>query len=75
MTIQEIIEAIDQLSAAETVQIRAHLLERESTLRSEPVSDDLERMAGLFHSNVTDLSTNARNYLRDIFQNNDDRSH
>ncbi len=75
MTLQEIIDAIDQLTIREIEQIKAHIWDRERT----PVSDvdesnDLERMSGLFHAEVTDLSTNARDYLRDIFQQKHDRS-
>ena len=64
MTVQEIIEAIDHLTTGELEQIKAHILERESSVGSEPESDDLERMSGLFRAEVTDLSTNARDYLR-----------
>ncbi len=74
MTLQEIIEAIDQLTLGEVEQVKAHLLDREAALSSEPQSNDLERMAGLFQAQVTDLSTNARDYLRDILQNKHDRS-
>ena len=72
MTLQEILEAIDQLPVDEVEQIKAHILAREATLSSEPASNDLESMAGLFQATVTDLSINARDYLRDIFQNKRD---
>ncbi len=67
MTLQEILAAIDHLTVEEIEQLRTRIIERESSLASEPESDDLESMVGLFRSNVTDASVNARQYLRDIF--------
>ena len=68
MTLQDILEAIDHLTVEEMEQVRTHIDERESHLASEPESDDLECMLGLFQSSVTDASVNARQYLRDIFR-------
>ncbi len=68
MTLQDILEAIDQLTVEEMEQVRTRIDERESYLASEPESDDLESMLGLFRSSVTDASVNARQYLRDIFR-------
>ncbi len=74
MTLQDILKAIDQLTIEEMEQVRTHIDERTSYLASEPESDDLESMLGLFRSNVTDASVNARQYLRDIFQDKNARS-
>ncbi len=74
MTLQDILEAIDQLTIEEMEQVRTRIDERESYLASEPESDDLESMLGLFRSNVTDASVNARQYLRDIFRDRNARS-
>jgi hypothetical protein len=56
MTLQEILEAIDHLTYDEMEKVRTRIIERESSLASEPESDDLESMSGLFRSNVTDAS-------------------
>jgi hypothetical protein len=74
MTVQEILDAIDHLTAGEVEQIKAHILDRERGSSGEGESSDLERMAGLFIAEVTDLSTNARDYLRDIIQQKYGRS-
>jgi hypothetical protein len=74
MTLQEILEAIDHLTFEEMEQVRTRIVERESYLASEPESDDLESMLGLFQSTVTGASVHARQYLRDIFQNKPARS-
>ncbi len=73
MTLQEILDAIDQLSTDEVDQIKAHLGENPAS-GSEAKSNDLERMSGIFEADVSDLSINAREYLRDIFQNKHERS-
>jgi hypothetical protein len=74
MTLQEILEAIDQLTVDEVKQLKTYVVEREASLGSEPQDTDLESMAGLFKANVTDLSVNARRYLREIIQNKHDRT-
>lgn len=74
MTLKEILEAIDQLTVDEMEQIKNHIVERETSLGSEPARTDLESMIGLFDADVTDLSVNARDYLRDIMQNKHDRT-
>ncbi len=74
MTLQDILEAIDQLTVDEIERVKTHIVERESSLGSEPESRALESMAGLFWANVTDLSINARDYLGDIIQNKHDRT-
>jgi hypothetical protein len=74
MTLQEILEAIDHLTVEELKQVRARIVERESSLASEPESDDLESMSGLFQSNITDASVHARQYLHDIFRDKHARS-
>ncbi len=74
MTLQDILQAIDQLTIEEMEQVRARIDERESYLASEPESDDLESMVGLFRSSVTDASVNARQYLHDIFRDKNARS-
>ncbi len=74
MTLQEILEAIDHLTLEEMDLVRTRIIERESSIASEPESDDLETMSGLFRSDVTDASVHARRYLRDIFQDKHARS-
>lgn len=74
MTLQEILEAIDQLTTGEMDQVKTYIVEREASLGSEPESNDLESMAGLFQATVTDLSVNARDYLRDIIPHKHDRT-
>ena len=74
MTLQEILKAIDQLTIEEMEQVRTHIVERESSLASEPESDELESMVGLFRSDVTDASIHARQYLHDIFRDKHARS-
>ncbi len=74
MTFQEILEAIDHLTFEEMEQVRTRIVERASSLTSEPESDDLESMLGLFRSDVTDASVNARGYVRQIFQEKRDRT-
>jgi hypothetical protein len=74
MTLQEILEAIDHLTVEEMEQVRSRIIERTSSLVSEPESDDLDSMLGLFQSNVTDASVNARRYLHDIFRDKHARS-
>ena len=74
MTLQEILEAINQLTIDEMEQVKTHIVERESALGSPPLDNDLESMAGLFEASVTDMSVNARDYLRGIFQEKYDRT-
>ena len=74
MTLQEILEAIDHLTPEEMEQVRTRIIERESSIASEPESDDPETMSGLFRSSVTDASVHARRYLRDIFRDKNARS-
>jgi hypothetical protein len=74
MTLQEILEAIEQLTVEEMEQVRKRIVEREISLASEPESDDLESMLGLFRSSVTDASVHARQYLQDIFRDKHTRS-
>lgn len=74
MTLQDILEAIDHLTIEEMEQVRTRIDAREFHLASEPESDDLGSMLGLFRSNVTDASVNARQYLRDIFRDRNVRS-
>lgn len=71
MTLQQIIEAIDQLPPDELAQLKAHMVVQDITSTSEPVSNDLERMSGLFHSEVGDVSVHAREYLQDILGSHD----